>query len=325
MAGRYRSLSGALVDPEKQRRSEDSDAAPDLVLSDSQPMLGQSSSTGKPSFAYHLPRRRFSRYFTFAIASALVIFILYLVRSSRISESRVRAGLNKPPPPAPAWEQFPFLRKYHGGIRTLVDRKSNKPEYPAGSEEEELKVLQDAAMARKDKEDVVDPKDGGFQKRAGSFVDRNERFNPSTMYAPNAAESEFEQVVKCFLDNRTKLEVPGLLAYKGVTSGFPDPIMGSYELLGMRNDVCFERYGRLGPYGFGYSRKFGGSGAGMDGLREGVDEVWGDEDHQIDFRKVRWAEAQQQCVEANAHRFRPRPERRGHLFNYDQNLEGLPI
>ncbi|KAK5134239.1 hypothetical protein LTR08_006782 [Meristemomyces frigidus] len=318
MAGRYRSLSGALVDPEKQRHSVDSEDAPDLVASDNQPMLGQSTSTGKPSFAYHLPRRRFSRYFTLAIASALIVFILYLVRSSVVSETQLRLGLKKPPPPPAAWEQFPFLHKYHGGIRTLVDRDSNKAEYPAGSDEEELEVLQNAAMAQKKQEDVVDPKDGGFQKREASFVERSERFNPRPMYAPPAVESEYEPVVKCFLDNKTKLEVPGLLAYKGVTEGFPDPIMGSYELMGMRKDVCFERYGRLGPYGFGYSRKFGGSGAGMDGQRDGVDEVWGGEEHQIDYRTVKWAEAQQQCIEANAHRFKPRSDNgRGHLFTYE--------
>lgn len=319
MAGRYRSLSGALVDAEKQRKSNDydSDEAPDLVSAD-QPMLGQpsSSNSSRPSFAYQLPRRRFSRYFTLIIATGLLILIGYLVRSSWTSEAEIKLGLKKAPPPPPAWEQFPFLKRYHGGVRKLVDRKGNKAEYPAGSDEEELKVLQDAAMAQKKQEDVVDAKDGGFQKREDSFTDRSERFNARVKSEAQTYEDDFEPAVKCYLDNKTNLEGPGLLAYKGVTEGFPDPVMGSYEVLGLRDDVCFERYGRLGPYGYGYSRKFGGSGAGMEGEKEGSEEVWdGNEDHQIDYRTVKWAEAQQQCAEANAHRFKPSPEKgRNHFF-----------
>ncbi|KAK4549629.1 hypothetical protein LTR36_004930 [Oleoguttula mirabilis] len=327
MAGRYRSLSGALVDAEKRRRSsngyDSDDDAPDLISSPDQPMLGQASSNpGKPSFAYHLPRRRFGRYFTLVIASALLLFIYYLVHSSWTSSAEIKLGLKKPPAPPPAWESFPFLKRYHGGIRRLVDRAGHKAEYPAGSDEEELKVLQDAAMAQKTKEDVVDVKDGGFQRKrepaeAGAgFTGRSERFNPRVKGEAQAYEDEFEPAVKCYLDNKTKLEVPGLLAYKGVTEGFPDPVMGSYEVLGLRNDVCFERYGRLGPYGYGYSRKFGGSGAGMEGEREGSEEVWlGDEEQQVDYRTVKWADAQRQCVEANAHRFQPVLERgRNHFF-----------
>jgi len=314
--GRYRSLSGALIDPEKQRRSQaydsDDDEAPDLISS-SDPMLGQPPN--KPSFAYHLPRRRFTRYFTLAIGGILLLLVFYLVRSSSNSEAQIRLGLKKPPPPPPAWEQFPFLTRYHGGIRKLVDRVSNVPEYPAGSDEEELRRLQEAAMAQKKTEDVVDAKDGGFQKRQEGFASRSERFNPRPKHAAQKVESDFEPAVKCYLDNRTQSEVPGLLAYKGVTEGFPEPAYGSYDLLGLRNDVCFERYGRLGPYGFGYSRKFGGSGAGMEGENEGSAKVWGDEDHQIDFRTVNWAQAQEACVKANAHRFKPAPKKAlNHFF-----------
>ncbi|KAK1068443.1 hypothetical protein LTR33_011130, partial [Friedmanniomyces endolithicus] len=165
-AGRYRSLSGSLVDPEKRRSSLDSsdDEAPALISS-SQPMLGQPGAASKPSFAYHLPRRRFSRYFTLAISCGLLIFIFYLFRSSWTSEKEIKLGSKKPPPPPPAWEQFPFLKRYHGGIRTLVSREGNKPEYPASDDEEELRLLQEAAMARKKTEDVVKVEDGGLQKR----------------------------------------------------------------------------------------------------------------------------------------------------------------
>jgi hypothetical protein len=315
----YRSFSGALVDPEKQRNSNDSDSAPDLVSAAS-PMLGHGP--GKPIFAYHLPRRRFTRYFTLLIGGTLFLFIFYLVRSSSTENAQLRLGLKKPPAPPPAWEQFPFLKRYHAGIRSLVDKAENKPEYPAGSDEEELRILQEAALERKMKEDAVDPKDGGFQKRQemngsgdgqrSGFTGRSVRFDP--FYAWQ--KSEFEPPVKCYLDNDTKLEAPQLVAYRGVPSGFPDPAYGSHELFGLRNDVCFERFGRLGPYGYGYSRKFGGSGAGMTDENEDFDAVWNrTEDAQVDWRTVRWAEAQDTCREANAHRFKkPKRKTRNNYF-----------
>ncbi|EMC97021.1 hypothetical protein BAUCODRAFT_68234 [Baudoinia panamericana UAMH 10762] len=274
-------------------------------------MLSQPYS--KPSFAYHLPRRRFTRYFTLAISGILLVFFLYLVRSSWSGESALRRGLKKPPPPPPAWEQFPFLKRYHGGIRTLVGRSNNKPEYPAGSDEEELKILVDAAMAQKQQEDRLGPQEGGFHKRqeesgSRSFASRSERFVPKARFG-----EEYEPAVKCYLDNNTRLEVPQLLSYKGVPQGFPEPVMGSYDLLGLRNDVCFERYGRLGPYGFGYSRKYGGSGAGTEGEKEGSEKVWEDW-LEIDYREVHWAQAQDNCIAANAHRFEPLPTRKRNNF-----------
>ncbi|CAK4034796.1 hypothetical protein AC579_3311 [Lecanosticta acicola] len=305
MGGKYRSLSGAWVDPEKQRNSNeydyDSEEAPSLVSSRNAsasyaPMLGHKHDTRRrPTLAYHLPRRRFSRYFTLALTSILFVFVYYLVQSSWASRAEVELGLKKPPPPPPAWEQFPFLKRYHGGIRTLVSRKENVPEYPA-DDDVEVQRLKEAALEQKQKQDAEAAREKGFQKRDGLPEPR--RFDP------RVGVKDFGQPVKCYMDNRTQTEIPQLLGYNGVPRGFPEPVMGSYEVLGLRNDMCFERYGRLGPYGFGYSSKFGGSSAGLEGEREGAEKVWGDE-LEIDYTKVRWASVQQQCAAANAHRFRP--------------------
>ncbi|KAF2720730.1 hypothetical protein K431DRAFT_285411 [Polychaeton citri CBS 116435] len=316
MASRYRSLSGNFVDNEKQEHTYDSDSdvdAPSLAPSrdlSHQPILA----SGKPrisSHRYHLPRRRFTRYFTLVIALLLFVFISTLVKASWASRATVELGPKKDPKP-PAWEQFPFLKRYHGGIRKLVQKEANVPEYPKGNDEE-LKLLIEAAMQQKTDEDKI--RDGGFQKRdegdatKSSFLEKATRFDPFT----NEKDADvFEPRVKCYLDNKTKSEIPQLLAYKGVTEGFPEPVYGSHELFGLRNDVCFERFGRLGPYGYGYSRKYGGSGAGIDGHREGAELVWGDE-LEIDYRGLNWAHAQQDCAEANAHRFKTEPGWFGNL------------
>lgn len=49
-------------------------------------------------------------------------------------------------------------------------------------------------------------------------------------------------------------------AYDGVPDQMPRPVLGSHELLKVRVDVCFDRFGRYGPYGLGYSRALGGIG-----------------------------------------------------------------
>lgn len=317
MGGRYRSLSGALVDPEKQRNSNDydyhnDDEAPSPPLLDPmETMLGQKQTSGghaHASMAYHLPRRRFSRYFTLAISAILFIFVYYLIRSSWASRAEVQLGLKKPPPPPPAWEQFPFLKRYHGGIRTLVSRKDNVPEYPVDNDQE-VKRLQEAALQQKKQQDQMASTEKGFQKRAALV---GSRFDP---YTNADAQHEFESPVECYLDNNTKLQVPKLLSYSGVPKGFPDPAMGSHDIFGLRNDMCFERYGRLGPYGYGYSRKYGGSGAGVEGEREGSEYVWEGYEEEVNYKNVQWVEAQDRCKQANAHRFKPvSKQQRNHFF-----------
>ncbi|SMY29392.1 unnamed protein product [Zymoseptoria tritici ST99CH_1A5] len=316
---RYRSFSGALIDPEKQRRgSEDSIDAHDY-LSSSQPMLGQGAARA-PTYAYHLPRRRFSRYFTLAISAIIGFFIWYLVRASLSSRAAVELGIGRPAAPPPAWEGFPFLKRYHGGIRTLVSREDNTPEYPV-AEDVEVQRLVDAAMEQKKKADAVTSKEKGFNKKREIPEVKEQvafplphRFDPYPKYGVEGDRKGFAPPVKCYVDEKEKREVPQLLAFNGTTKGFPDPVMGSYDLLGLRKDVCFERHGRLGPYGFGYSKKFGGSGAGMDGDREGAEHVWGDE-LEIDYRNVKWAEVQDKCEKDNAHRFKAPPKQRlNHFF-----------
>ena len=284
-------------------------------------MLGQSPPRAY-AYKYHLPRRRFTRYFTLIIGGALLLTVLYLVRSGANSDALIRAGLKKGPEPPRPWESFPFLTRYHGGIKSLVRRGDNQPEYPTG-DEEDLQLIEEA-VARKEKDDRKTMKQKGFEKRRkrrddsasaevdleNAHVPKGVRFDP---YAENGWGTEYEKQVKCYLNNKTKTDIPQLLAYNGVPRGFPDPVMGSYELFGMRNDLCFERYGKLGPYGFGYSKKFGGSGAGLEGEKEGSEQVWDGQD-EIDYSKVKWAEVQSACKEANMHRFKRAPDGLNHFY-----------
>ena len=127
----------------------------------------------------------------------------------------------------------------------------------------------------------------------------NKQAPKPTPYAPY---NHTDQVNTCYLDSDKTIPAPDIYAYNGVPQNMPEPALGSYDLLGMRDDVCFDRFGRYGPYGLGYSKINGGSGSGVDTESEGSEEVWA-KSGKIDYSKMDWGAAQERCFEANKHRF----------------------
>jgi hypothetical protein len=115
------------------------------------------------------------------------------------------------------------------------------------------------------------------------------------------------RVVECTLDAEGKVPVPDLYAYNGLPQYHPDPSFGSYDMFGMRDDVCFDRFGRYGPYGLGYSWDKGGTGEGLDTERNGNEAVWS-KSGLVDYATVNWGEAQRRCFDQNKHRFQSADE-----------------
>lgn len=139
-----------------------------------------------------------------------------------------------------------------------------------------------------------------YHARRGEF--QLEAINPYPDYKSEAYMTQYSEKVDCYLDKEKKIQIPSVRTYNGVPSGFPDPVMGTSSLFGMRDDICYDRFGRLGPYGLGYSLQRGGTGASMEGHRAGAEEVWR-EVPEVDFQSVQWAEAQERCALANQDRF----------------------
>ena len=246
------------------------------------------------AYSYRNPRAC-TRYFGLAVASTLLFFMYFLFSSSWASIRNAELGLNKPPPPPNVWESFPFLKRYHGGIRSLVSRDKNVPEYPTKQD------IDPELPAEEPKGDVKE------RRSQGAHIADSIPFDPYPDYSGINYVDKYGPVETCYLDANDTIKVPGLRAYKGVPQGMPDNVIGSYETLGLRNDVCFERFGRLGPYGLGYSKRRGGTGAGMEGDREGIEHVW-KVDAEVDFREVNWTEALGRCLEKNKGRFEKQPK-----------------
>ncbi|KMU78878.1 hypothetical protein CISG_07395 [Coccidioides immitis RMSCC 3703] len=74
---------------------------------------------------------------------ALLLFVFALFRVTLIHtfikpiEIKLPEGELLPRPPQ--WERFPFLKRYYGGIKTLVPRQNNVPEYPGEEVDEKVK------------------------------------------------------------------------------------------------------------------------------------------------------------------------------------------
>lgn len=245
-----------------------------------QPMVNKAY-TSRPSGSRMFSSTGVIRYVCLGLAAIILIFMFSLVRLSWSSDKHLKIALAEAKSTAkPArWESFPFLERYYGGIRSLVDRSANVAEYPRADDDIEPTKENNTVAER------------AIRKSFG--------FSP---YTDNTR-------VECFLDTAKTVRIPGVRIYEGIPNRFPDPIMGSNTMLGIRDDICYDRFGRLGPYGLGYSLNRGGSGAQQEGEREGADEVWGDAP-EVDFRKVNWQDVQRQCHNDNKHRFSELPKPR---------------
>lgn len=82
-----------------------------------------------------------------------------------------------------------------------------------------------------------------------------------------------------------------LMAYSATPDGFPQPAVGDADVLGLDLNHCFDRYHRLGPYGYGQNRK----------VR--VND-WNKPRGTPNWAEVPWGRLQDQCLRANEDRYK---------------------
>jgi hypothetical protein len=235
-------------------------------------------------YPYRLPTK-VTRYLCIGIFVTLILMILSLVRASQVENWKVANGKTETrPAPPPLWERFPLIERYYGGLRTLMPFEESKPDYPPT--DDSMSTRGSGATPRD-----TQPQDGSIESQ------------PWNEYGGRVKE---EGIKECFIDAAGTVRVPEVHYYNGRPLGFPRNVIGSYEVLNLPEDICFERFGRYGPYGFGYSLKSGGLGTGENGEKNGSDAVWA-ATPRVDFRGIDWAEVQSRCYSANSARFHPLP------------------
>jgi hypothetical protein len=120
-------------------------------------------------------------------------------------------------------------------------------------------------------------------------------FSPYPPYNSHAWKASHAEYVSCM--GPTGVEVEDIRVFKGRPRGFPSPGFGSYSVLGIDPEICYERQTRFGQYGIG-------SPLDRDGQA-------------IDWDRVDWGELQQMCIDANQARYNLKGSPNKHLSNYD--------
>ncbi|KAK3988306.1 hypothetical protein QBC44DRAFT_269088 [Cladorrhinum sp. PSN332] len=106
-------------------------------------------------------------------------------------------------------------------------------------------------------------------------------FNPYPKYNSRDWSFRHERYVPCI--GATGAEVQDILAFKGRPRQFPEPGFGSYNVLDIDRNLCFERETRMGQYG----------------LLPTMDK----DGKQIDWDQVNWGRLQTECTARNKARF----------------------
>ncbi|KAF2168373.1 hypothetical protein M409DRAFT_65392 [Zasmidium cellare ATCC 36951] len=127
-------------------------------------------------------------------------------------------------------------------------------------------------------------------------------YSPYPEYSSQQYLADHHTVHTCYLDEAETIPVPDIYAYPGVPQHMAEPFYGSYDTLGLEDKMCFERYGRYGPYGFGYNATSNGTSPGMNAESEGSDKIFEKIRH-INYDHVDWGSAQRRCHERNKARF----------------------
>lgn len=247
------------------------------------------------AYPYRLPPK-VTRYLVFGVVGFILLMILSLIRASQVENWKVANGKveNRPVAP-PIWEKFPFLERYYGGIRTLATLENSRPEYPR---------LNEPVAFNPNPTETGDQHEESEEESAVHQRD----IPASSSWESYPGRNQESGIDECFIDAAGTIRVPPLRYYTGRPMGFPQNVVGSYDLLNLPEDICFERYGRFGPYGFGQSLRSGGLGTGEHGEKEGSEAVW-DTTPAVDYRKVDWADVQRRCFRANADRYKTLPSK----------------
>ncbi|KPI35225.1 uncharacterized protein AB675_3728 [Cyphellophora attinorum] len=202
----------------------------------------------------------------FAVVLILLVGSTVVFRHEKPPEEE-----NKPNEPAPPslktrpWKEFNKLQGFYQGIGNLVGANDFVPENPF------------IGSATSDSKDNNAPED----KRERGLPLELRPYRPQLKEDPAAAKEA------------------------GVPQHAANPLYGSYKAIGLRDDICFERYGRYAHYGLGYETSHGGTGLGMHGDRNQTQAIWATGSGYIDWREVDLGVAQQRCVERNQERFAP--------------------
>ncbi|KAK7739121.1 hypothetical protein SLS53_005757 [Cytospora paraplurivora] len=188
------------------------------------------------------------------------------------------------------WLEYKHMNGYFNGLKTLVPFSRHIPEFPTQPDSPPTITIAVSAS-----------------------LPTPTPYVPQPDYQSPKYREKYYPVQQCYLDYEELVAVPDLYVYDGLPQGMARPALGSYELLDIREDVCYDRFGRYGPYGLGYSLEDGGVGEVMTTENEGNRYVWSNTGR-INYHGVDWGKLQERCFERNHRRFRGPDEKQNNDY-----------
>ncbi|KAH7376397.1 hypothetical protein B0T11DRAFT_20551 [Plectosphaerella cucumerina] len=206
---------------------------------------------------------------------------------------------DKQPSSLPSWIVYEHLNGYFNGLKSLVPLRNHTPEWP-----------------------IPDYK-GPIRSVAitSDTIPKPKIYRAQPDFKSEEYLSKHYPVEECYLDEHNT-PAPDIYAFDGLPQHQPNPAIGSYDLLGLRQDICFDRFSRYGPYGLGYGREEGGTGEGIDTDMTGASHVW-EKTGRINYNSVDWGDAQERCNTRNARRFIQETDEDGVPIRTDDDKKGL--
>jgi hypothetical protein len=250
------------------------------------------SDSPRSTTGFRWPSRRLtvSKIIILVIAGFVVVALLF-----GGVQYHSRRGKHEQDNPLPFyWQQYHRLDGYYNGVRTLVPYDQYEPENrynqtipPTKVTEEEWKPGDKPKSKKKQKLSPIPPLDPV-------------PYRPYPDYGSAEYKSKHEAVHQCYVDSRETVPAPDIYAYPGLPQHMAEPMYGSYDLLGLEDKMCFDRFGRFGPYGYGYNET--GMANGNMSEKAGSEKVFQQAGF-INYTTVDWGSAQQACYKKNKARF----------------------
>lgn len=242
---------------------------------------------------WHSPRRSNERMFRgrFSLVRLVCVLATILLAVCIIiggvqhhrEEERKQAEANAP---HYHWLQYFRLNGYYNGIRTLVPYSDYTPEN-GWNKTQPRTLMPQSEAGLLEKTPPLNPV----------------LFNPYPKYDSEEYLAHHTKVEECFVDAALTVSPPDVFAYPGLPQNMSEASFGSYETLGLEEKMCFDRFGRFAPYGYGVPIEDGGLGPGNLSEKAGSERVFYQMGKIIDYKNVDWGTAQDRCYSKNKARF----------------------
>ncbi|KAF3909909.1 hypothetical protein ABW21_db0209823 [Orbilia brochopaga] len=223
------------------------------------------------------------------LAGCVVLTVVTMVFALSGMKSHTTRVLEKHLDSSAIWQSFPVMYSYYNGLYDLVAKSDNVPENTGPLNAPKVPTKLSKRLLRRSKSDTKSKSKPKQEKALPQTV----AYNPYPDYnSESYKESWHGSHVDCssILTNITSSSTQ-MHVYKGIPRGLPDAYYGSHELLGLDNDVCFDRRTRLGIYGFKDRDEIPKNSKQQSML------------YDLEWKGVDWANIQQQCVQLNQDRF----------------------